>query len=783
VARNGRAFAQGAPARLVVAFAILLALTLALVGRDAGADNGPVHVNLSDVQVNESDGTATLTATLDGAPAGDFTLDFSTADGSATAPGDYRAKSGTLQFHAGDSSAQTFNVRIVDNGDAQPDHSFTVALGNPSDDTLGQPGAHGTATVTIVDSDWQVTAPAPDHAAVPESGGTIDFSVALNGTAQHHPITVDYAVTDDSAKRGSDYKMTNPTAASGTFTFAPDETTKHIKVTGIDDNQYGSDKKFNVTLSNPGGATLASGADQPVSGTISEADAPPTIGISNCLGSPIAAGGDAQFLVRSSPSQLPVTMHYTTVDDSTLPDDFDHVTNGDLTIPAGSTQASFSVHTHANPPSGDRSFHVDLTDLTNANFLTSSSSHASCTIRQAASGGGGGGSSSGSVSIADPAPIVQPTGGAPVSDTFTVSYHPPTSLPPNPPPVTVTWTTQDGTATSPADYSGGSGTLTWAAGETGDKTFVVKVNPTSTTSSVAKHFTVTITAQNATVSGSGTATAQILPPGTTASQLSIGDTTGSESAGSIPVVVTLAPAATAPVTVGYASSDGTATAGSDYTAVGGTLTFAPGETKKTINIAVTNDSTPERDETLFVTLANASGATIFKAQATVTILDDDPLPAAIPRVSPFTKSVPTPVPLPQQQPTQPTTKHLVLPALVNGESRVDAKGRASFRVSCPGIAVGHCRGTVAMDVRVPQKKNSKKLKLVRVANGKFSVPAGYQRAVTIQLTKPGLAVLKTYKRIRVKATLKATDESGAKGVTAWIVSLAMPKATPKKATK
>jgi hypothetical protein len=769
---------KGAPARLAAAFVVLLALTLAVVGRDAGADNGPVHVNIADVQVNETDGTATLAVTLDGPPAGDFTLDYATADGTATAPGDYTSTSGTLHFTSGDGSAQSVTVPIVDNGTPQPDHTFTVALGNSSDGTLGQPGDHGTATVTIVDSDWQIAAPKADPAKAGENGGTIDFAVNLNGTSDHHQIKVDYAVTNDSAHIGSDYKMTDPATASGTLTFDTGDLTKHIKVTGIDDGVYGPDKNFKVTLSNPVGATLASGADQPVTGTIQETDAPPPVGISDCLGGPITAGADASFLVRSRPSQLPVTMHYTTVDDTTVAGDYD-AADGDLTIPAGSTQATIVVHTHANPPSGNRSFHVQLSNVQNAQVTSSS---ASCTIQQPSSGGGGGGGSTpGSVSIADPAPVVQPAaGGSSVNDTFTVTYHPPAAQPPNPPTVTVTWTTHDGTATSPADYSGGTGTLTWAPGETGAKTFTVKVNPTSATGTASKTFTVTIAAQNATVAGSGTATAQILAPGSTASQLSIGDATGSESIGSMPVVVTLAPAASGPVSVAYATADGSATAGNDYTTVSGTLTFAPGETSKTINVPIINDSIPERTKTFVVTLSNASGASLLRSQATVTILDDDALTAPAPRVTPQQQPVVKPQPVPQPQPPQGSTKHLVLPAIVNGESRVSAKGQATFQVSCPGIVTGHCRGTVTMDVRVPVKKNSKKLKLVRVANGKFFVPAGYRRAVTMQLTKPGMAVLKQYRRIRVKATLKATDESGAKGATAFIVSLALPKAKAAK---
>ena len=92
--------------------------------------------------------------------------------------------------------------------------------------------------------------------------------------------------------------------------------------------------------------------------------------------------------------------------------------------------------------------------------------------------------------------------------------------------------------------------------------------------------------------------------------------------------VTLGRAATAAVTIGYATADGSATAGSDYTATSGTLSFAVGETEKTVSVPVIDDSHNEGDETLTLTLSNASGAWIEDGSATGTIKNHDPLPAA-----------------------------------------------------------------------------------------------------------------------------------------------------------
>ena len=92
--------------------------------------------------------------------------------------------------------------------------------------------------------------------------------------------------------------------------------------------------------------------------------------------------------------------------------------------------------------------------------------------------------------------------------------------------------------------------------------------------------------------------------------------------------VTLNRAAAGTVTVGYATADGTATAGADYTAASGTLTFDPGETAKTANVPVLDDVHDDDEETLTLTLSNATGARIRDAEATGTIENSDPIPQA-----------------------------------------------------------------------------------------------------------------------------------------------------------
>ena len=104
--------------------------------------------------------------------------------------------------------------------------------------------------------------------------------------------------------------------------------------------------------------------------------------------------------------------------------------------------------------------------------------------------------------------------------------------------------------------------------------------------------------------------------------LSVADAEGAEG-GTLAFRVTLAPAASGPVTVAYATADGPsangAAAGEDYTAASGTLAFKPGETEKTVAVAVAGDVLGEGAETLTLALSDATGASIGDGEATGTI--------------------------------------------------------------------------------------------------------------------------------------------------------------------
>ena len=108
--------------------------------------------------------------------------------------------------------------------------------------------------------------------------------------------------------------------------------------------------------------------------------------------------------------------------------------------------------------------------------------------------------------------------------------------------------------------------------------------------------------------------------------LSIGDVTVAENGGAAVFTVSLDIASGETVTVDYATGDDSATAGPDYTADTGTLTFDPGDLSKTISVTIKDDSTGEGSEAFTVTLSNASNASIGDGSATGTITDNEQTP-------------------------------------------------------------------------------------------------------------------------------------------------------------
>ena len=187
--------------------------------------------------------------------------------------------------------------------------------------------------------------------------------------------------------------------------------------------------------------------------------------------------------------------------------------------------------------------------------------------------------------------------------------------------VTVQYGTADVTATRGNDYTAASGTLTFRAGTT-VRTVAVPITDDAL-DEPEEQFTVTLQAAvNAIVAtGQGTGT---IADNDSAPELSIGNGSLTEGAGdgTMPFAVRLGAASGRTVTVAYETADGSATAGADYTAANGTLTFRAGTTTATISVAILDDTDGEEAETFTVTLSSPNGATLSGASATGTIADD-----------------------------------------------------------------------------------------------------------------------------------------------------------------
>ena len=689
------------------------------------------------------------------------------------------AVSGSFHVNQGATSMQV-PVATVDNGTPEDDKSFTVTL-TGTNATNGSTVSSTPGTGTIIDNDWTITLSPINPAAVSEQGGSIQFAATLNAQApQHHAISVHYAVADGSAVLGTNYTVSQ--AASGTLTFAPGDTAKTVTVTGKDDGVYlaGAGKTFTMTLSNPQGAAISGSASS--TGTINDADTAPQMGISSCSGGKVAGGSLAVFPIRVQAASVPAMVTYTTVGVNTIPGDFDGGT-GTVTIPPGTAVREFDlkIPTHAIAPAGSRIFDVQLSSPVGARLGTAV---APCTIVSSGSAN----STLPTLQITNPVPVVEPASGS-TTVPVTVTLNAPAAQT-TPTDVHVHWETADGTATQPADYTTGNGDLTWAAGVYGPQTFSVQVNSNQARTAQGT-FTIAFTSPDSSAGflGAPTATVTVLPIGSTASVLSIADASAPEKQGSIPVTVTLTPTGAAPVTVNYATADGTgskgAVAGVNYTAKSGTLTFSPGQSTQTISIPITAYSDVEPNRSFQVVLSNPVGATLANSTATLTILNDNarvtPPPIVPPNTSPK-QTNPVPIPVPHKP-----TDHLVLVQMLTGQSRANAKGQATYRISCPNVVIRLCAGTVTFDVRVQAavKKGSKRkptLTTVRVGNGKFSLHTGKTGSVVITLTKPGMALLKSVRRLKVKATINAKDGAGVKGVTAWFVSVEAPPPIVKKPT-
>lgn len=233
--------------RAQLAFAAV-ALFLVTAAASAAADAPSLAVN--DAMVTEGDAgtkSAVFTVSLSAPASGPVTADYATADGSASAPDDYEAPSGTLTFAPGETSKQVV-VAVVGDILDEPHETYSLNLSNAAGATLADARGAG----TILDNDPPVTL-AVDDVSAAEGSGSLSFSAALSARSGK-VITVAYATSDGSASSPADYAST-----AGTLVFMPGDTAKTVSVALVDDGVTEPDETLTLTLSNAINALLADG--------------------------------------------------------------------------------------------------------------------------------------------------------------------------------------------------------------------------------------------------------------------------------------------------------------------------------------------------------------------------------------------------------------------------------------------------------------------------------------------------------------------------------------------
>ncbi len=178
-------------------------------------------------------------------------------------------------------------------------------------------------------------------------------------------------------------------------------------------------------------------------------------------------------------------------------------------------------------------------------------------------------------------------------------------------------------ASKDVDYQTTVGRVTFAPGTTSQTIAVPVIG--DTLDEFDEHFSVLLAyALNAGINkgrGLGTILDNDPPPTVSINDVSVNE--GNSGTTSAVFAVSLSTASGKPISVAYGTANGTATAGSDYAAASGTVSFNAGETTKTIAVTVNGDTVLEPDETFFVNLTNPVNVTMARAQGTGTIVNDD----------------------------------------------------------------------------------------------------------------------------------------------------------------
>ena len=564
-------------------------------------DSAPqVQFSSATYSIDEDGGPAVITVTLSAASSVTATVNYATSNNTATAGSDYAATSGVLTFSPGITN-QTFTVSITDDVLFEGNEALTLTLTTPVSASLGSPSA---ATLTIIEDDAvPIVGFSSASYSVNENAGTATITVTLS-SASVVTATVNYTSSDNTATAGSDY-----TAAGGTLTFTPGITSRTFTVPIINDVTIEGNEVLSLTLSSAVSATIGL---NPAALTIVDDDVP-AVDFSSVAYSVNENTGSATITVTlSGVSPLTATVDYSTADNTaTAASDYTAV-SGTLTFTPGLTSRTFSV-----PITDDALFESNETvrlNLSNGINATLGATNNPATLTILDNDNANAPEvqfSSATYSVAE--------NSGPAVITVTLSTVSGVTA-------TVNYATSNNTATAGSDYTATSGILTFSPGITSQTVSVPITNDGVFEGNETLSLTLSSTI-SASLGSPSAATLTILEDESSPTlDFSSAAYSVNEASGPAVITVTLSPASAVTTTVNYASSDNTATTGSDYSAASGLLTFAPGVTSQTFTVPIINDAVLEPDETITLTLSSAVNAAIGLNPATLTILNDDATP-------------------------------------------------------------------------------------------------------------------------------------------------------------
>ena len=499
------------------------------------------------------------------------------------------------------STAQTVTVTVEDDPDAVMHGDVELTH------TVGGGGYDGVTASPVAVTLRETTVPQVSiaDAQADEDATTLAFEVTLD-VESGVEVRVPWSTSGVTATAGSDYAE-----SSGTVVFPPRTRTRTLAVGLLDDDDDEADETFTVTLGTPENAALA---DEAATGTIIDDDEAPVLALSGPAAATEGEDASLEFEVTLSPaSGRQVTVGYGTVDGTaSSPGDFTASSGATLTFePGGETTKTITI-----PVIDD-----GLDEADEETFTVRLSGPSGATLGTA--------EATGTIADDDEPPTVLVSDVTAAEDagplTFTVSLTEASGRP-----VTVAYATSDGTAEEPDDYTATSGTLPFDVAQQERTVEVGLVNDSLDEDS--ETLTLTLSgASNAVFAG---AASEVEATGTIADDdepptVLVSDVTVAEDAGTLTFTVSLRRASGKPVTVAYATSDGTAEAPGDYTATSGTLTIGAGAKDATVDVTIVDDAEDEEDEeeTFTLTLSGAVNAVLAggaeTSLATGTITDND----------------------------------------------------------------------------------------------------------------------------------------------------------------